>query len=137
MGSLRFEIFHTPGHTPACCSYKIGDNIFTGDALFMPDSGTGRCDFPGGSAEHLYHSVHEVLYKLPETTKVFVAHDYQPGGRNLAYETTIREQKAKNIHLSEDVDEKTFVALREGRDQTLSPPRLMNVSLAANLCGGT
>src|SRR5690606_8118649 len=95
-GSLRLEVIATPGHTPACVTYKIEDAIFTGDALFMHDYGTGRCDFPRGSAEDLYHSVHDRLYALPDATRVFVGHDYQPGGRELAFETTIGRSKAEN-----------------------------------------
>lgn len=102
-GSLRFKVLFTPGHTPACVSYLFGDCVFTGDAIFMPDSGTGRCDFPKGNAQDLYHSISEKLYKLPDETRVFVGHDYQPKGRALAFETTIGEQKKSNIQLKSTI----------------------------------
>jgi glyoxylase-like metal-dependent hydrolase (beta-lactamase superfamily II) len=135
-GSLPFSVIYTPGHTPACCSYVCGDCVFTGDALFMPDAGTGRCDFPGGSASALYHSVHERLYALPRSTRVFVGHDYQPNGRALAYEATIAQQMAENIHIKLHTTEAEFVAFRTARDAQLAPPRLLYPSLRANLAGG-
>ena len=137
-GSLRLKVIPTPGHTPACSSYYFEEAglLFTGDALFMPDFGTGRCDFPGGSAEALYNSIHNVLYSLPDATRVFVGHDYQPGGRGLAYETTIGESKAKSAHIKASTTKDEFVAFRTGRDASLPPPKLLLPSLRANLVGG-
>jgi len=132
-GSLRVQVIATPGHTPACTTYKIGDAIFTGDALFMPDAGTGRCDFPGGSASQLYDSIWQRLYSLPDSTRVFVGHDYQPGGRPLRFQSTIGDQKAHNIHLRANTSRDEFIKFREGRDKTLSAPRLLNPSLDWNL----
>ncbi|MFT5683341.1 MAG: glyoxylase-like metal-dependent hydrolase (beta-lactamase superfamily II) [Myxococcota bacterium] len=136
MGGLSITVIATPGHTPACVSYHIGDALFTGDALFMPDSGTGRCDFPRGSAEDLYRSVHGRLYNLPEETRVFVGHDYQPGGRELAFETTIGVSKSSNKQLTADTDLETFVAFRAARDATLSPPTLLLQSIQVNINAG-
>jgi glyoxylase-like metal-dependent hydrolase (beta-lactamase superfamily II) len=127
----------TPGHTPACASYLIDDAVFTGDALFMPDMGTGRCDFPAGSAHDLYHSVTTRLYTLPDSTRVFVGHDYQPGGRELAYETTIAVQKASNIQLAAATDELTFTEFRSTRDKTLAAPRLLFQSVQINIDAGS
>lgn len=135
-GSLSFKIIFTPGHTPACASYLFEDAVFTGDALFMPDSGTGRCDFPAGSADDLYTSISKRLYALPDDTRVFVGHDYQAGGRDLAYETTIGESKAKNIQLQGDTSRDTFVAFRTARDVTLSAPKLLFQSVQVNVDGG-
>ena len=135
LGSLVLEPIHTPGHTPACYSYRIRDAVFTGDALFMPDSGTGRCDFPGGSAEDLYRSIQK-LYALPDDTRVFVGHDYQPNGRELAYETTIGESKASNIQLTGTTSLEDFVAFRTARDETLKPPRLIFQALQVNANAG-
>lgn len=135
-GTLRIEAINTPGHTPACVSYKIGDAVFAGDTMFMPDFGTGRCDFPGGSAETLYDSVVNKLYKLPDSTRVFVGHDYQPGGRELAYETTIGAAKAENIQLRGDTDREQFVTWRSQRDATLDLPRLIFQSIQVNVNAG-
>ena len=135
-GSLQVEVIATPGHTPACVTYKIGDAIFTGDALFMPDFGTGRCDFPAGSAEDLYDSVVTRLYTLPDETRVFVGHDYQPGGRELAWETTIGESKAANKQLRADTDRAQFVQWRSERDATLDAPRLLLPSIQVNIDAG-
>ena len=132
-GSLRGLCLATPGHTPACMTYKIGSAIFTGDALMMPDAGTGRCDFPGGSASVLYDSILGKLYSLDSSTRVFVGHDYQPGGRPLRYESTIGEEKSSNIHIRAETSRIEFVAFREGRDKTLNAPRLLNPSLDWNL----
>ena len=135
-GALRIEAIATPGHTPACLTYKLDDAIFTGDALFMPDVGTGRCDFPGGSSEDLYASVQR-LYDLPDDTRVFVGHDYPEGrGRELAYETTIGAQKAANIALPADRDQADFVAWRDARDAALSAPRLLFQSVQVNIDAG-
>jgi len=135
-GSIEIKALHTPGHTPACMSYKIGDSVFAGDALFIPDYGTGRCDFPSGSASDLYDSVVGKLYTLDDATKVYVGHDYQPGGRELRYETSIGESKAKNIRLTGTTSKSDFVKSREERDSTLSPPRLILESLQVNINAG-
>ena len=135
-GSLQIETIYTPGHTPACSSYVIGDAVFTGDALFMPDYGTGRCDFPAGSAEDLYTSVFEKLYQLPNHNRVFVGHDYQPNGRPLAFESTIAEEKLKNIQLSEQTTKTSFVEFRNNRDKTLAAPRLLLPSVQVNIDAG-
>ncbi len=135
-GSLTIEAIATPGHTPACLSYLIGDAVFTGDALFMPDYGTGRCDFPAGSARALYRSVTERLYRLPDATRVFVGHDYQPGGRPLAFESTIGAEKAGNVQLPATRDEDEFVAFRSGRDKGLDAPKLLYPSVQVNIDGG-
>jgi len=135
-GALSVRVLHTPGHTPACLSYLIGDALFTGDALFMPDYGTGRCDFPGGSARDLYHSVHDRIYALPEQTRVFVGHDYQPGGRELAYETTVGVSRHANKQLTADTTLADYVAAREARDATLSLPRLLFQSIQVNIRAG-
>lgn len=132
-GSIRLQAINTPGHTPACLTYKTGTWLFTGDALFMPDSGVGRCDFPGGSAPSLYESVFNKIYSFPEDYTVFVGHDYQPGGRPLRYQATVGEQKWGNIHLRENVSREDFISFREGRDKTLSAPRLLQPSLDWNL----
>lgn len=135
-GTLRIDVLPTPGHTPACTSYRVGDAVFTGDTLFMPDYGVGRCDFPGGSAEALYDSVMSKLFTLPDSTRVFVGHDYQPGGRDLRYQSTIGEEKLNNIQLNGHTDKAAFVALRHARDRTLEAPRLMFPSIRFNLNGG-
>lgn len=135
VGSLSFEVIFTPGHTPACATYKFGDAIFTGDALFMPDMGTGRCDFPAGSATDLYDSVQR-LYALPDDTRVFVGHDYQPGGREIAWETTIGEQKRSNVQLKEGTTREEFVEFRTKRDKGLAAPRLLFQSVQVNVDAG-
>lgn len=134
-GSLAVETIHTPGHTPACVTYRIRDAIFTGDTLFMPDSGTGRCDFPGGSADALYTSIQK-LYALPDDTRVFVGHDYQPGGRAPAWETTIGACKRENTQLKGHTTRDEFVAFRTARDKTLAPPKLIFQSLQVNADAG-
>ncbi|BBM86982.1 MBL fold metallo-hydrolase [Candidatus Uabimicrobium amorphum] len=136
VGNMEIETFYTPGHTPACATYKIDNVIFTGDALFMPDMGTGRCDFPGGSASDLYESITKKLYTLPDDTKVFVGHDYMPGGRELRYESTIKEQKENNIQLPGDRSQEEFVKFRQTRDATLSAPRLLFQSVQVNVDAG-
>ncbi len=136
VGSISVDAIHTPGHTLACCSYLIEDVVFVGDTLFMPDSGVGRCDFPGGSAETLFHSIQEKLYRLPDETRVFVGHDYQPNGRPLAFETSIKEEKAHNIHLNAQTQKNEFIDFRTTRDQELSPPKLLIPSLKVNLSAG-
>jgi glyoxylase-like metal-dependent hydrolase (beta-lactamase superfamily II) len=135
-GTLTIDVIATPGHTPACVSYSIGDAVFTGDALFMDDYGTGRCDFPRGSAAALYQSVHAKLYRLPDSTRVFVGHDYQPGGRELRWETTIGKSKAANIQLRADTSEAEFIEFRQTRDATLAPPRLIFQSVQVNVDAG-
>ncbi|MCB9540835.1 MAG: MBL fold metallo-hydrolase [Myxococcales bacterium] len=134
-GTIEVEVIYTPGHTPACATYRIGDAIFTGDALFMPDQGTGRCDFPGGSAQALYKSINK-LYAMPDDTRVFVGHDYQPGGRALAYESTIGEEKAHNVQLNAAMTERQFVEARERRDATLAAPKLLYQSVQVNIDAG-
>lgn len=134
-GTLRIETIATPGHTPACVTYRIGDALFTGDALFMHDYGTGRCDFPRGSAEALYDSIMR-LYALPDTTRVFPGHDYQPNGRAVAWETTIGRSKRDNPQLRATTSKDEFVALRTARDRTLQAPRLLYPSVQVNLDAG-
>ncbi len=134
-GTLVIDTIATPGHTPACVTYRIEDAVFTGDALFMHDYGTGRCDFPRGSAQALFHSIQR-LYDLPDETRVFVGHDYQPGGRPVAYETTIGRSKRDNPQLRAATTEAEFVAMRTGRDRTLQPPRLLYPSVQINIDGG-
>jgi glyoxylase-like metal-dependent hydrolase (beta-lactamase superfamily II) len=135
-GSLHMKAIPTPGHTPACMSYQFGDAVFVGDAIFMPDYGTGRCDFPGGSAHDLYQSVFKNLYSLPDSTRVFVGHDYSPGGREMRFETTIGESKKQNIQLTSHTSEKEFITFREARDKTLSAPRLLLPSIQINIEAG-
>ena len=135
-GSLAVEVIATPGHTPACVTYRLGDAIFTGDALFIEDQGTGRCDFPQGSAETLYRSVHDRLYALPDTTRVFVGHDYQPSGRPLRYETTLGAEKRANVHIREATRFDEFVRFRRERDAQLGPPRLLFPSVQINIDAG-
>ena len=136
VGSLVFTVLMTPGHTPACVSYLFSEMVFTGDALFMPDLGTGRCDFPMGDAETLYRSIMTRLYTLPDKIKAFVGHDYQPGGRGLAYETTIVDQRMSNVHVWQDTQVEDFVKLRRERDKTLSPPALLFQSVQINIDAG-
>lgn len=135
-GSLAIEVLFTPGHTPACASYKIEDAVFTGDALFMPDSGVGRCDFPGGNAEALYDSVTQKLFALPDSTRVFTGHDYQPNGRALRFESSIAEEKALNIHLKAETGKAEFVKFRTERDKTLTAPKLLLPSIQVNIDAG-
>ncbi|PRQ02559.1 Beta-lactamase hydrolase-like protein [Enhygromyxa salina] len=135
-GSLRFEVIFTPGHTPACVCYLFGDALFTGDTMFMPDMGTGRCDFPAGSAGDLYDSITSRIYTLPDDTRIFVGHDYQPGGRALAYETSVGEQKRTNKQLPADRSRAEFVEFRTTRDAGLSTPRLLFQSVQVNVDAG-
>ncbi len=136
LGDLTIRVLHTPGHTPACVTYLIGDAAFAGDTLFMPDYGTARADFPGGDARALYRSIQKML-ALPPETRVFVGHDYLPAGRtDYRWETTIAEQAAHNIHAHAGIGEDTFVAMREARDKTLAPPRLILPSLQVNIRAG-
>ena len=136
IGQMRADILHTPGHTPACLTYVIGDAAFVGDTLFMPDFGTARCDFPGGSAQDLYQSIQKIL-ALPDATRIFVGHDYKAPGRDeFAWETTVGEQKALNVHIGEGRPMAEFVAMREDRDATLGMPRLILPSLQTNMRAG-
>ena len=135
-GSLKIEVIFTPGHTPACASYKIGDAVFVGDAIFMPDMGTGRCDFPAGSATNLYNSITSKLYSLPDATRIFVGHDYQPGGRELAWETTVAAEKQNNIQLKASTSEADFVQFRAARDKQLAAPKLLFQSVQVNIDAG-
>jgi glyoxylase-like metal-dependent hydrolase (beta-lactamase superfamily II) len=136
VGQLRIDVLHTPGHTPACLTYVAGDAAFVGDTLFMPDFGTARCDFPGGSAEVMFDSVQRIL-ALPEATRIFVGHDYKaPGRDSYAWESTVGEQKARNVHIGAGRAKADFVALRETRDATLAMPRLIIPSLQINMRAG-
>lgn len=134
-GSLKIKTIFTPGHTPACASYLIDDAVFTGDALFMPDYGTGRCDFPAGSSDALYDSVKK-LYELPDSTRVFVGHDYQPNGRGVEFESSIGEEKRNNIQLKSDTARQDFVDFRNRRDKTLAAPKLLLPSVQINIQAG-
>jgi glyoxylase-like metal-dependent hydrolase (beta-lactamase superfamily II) len=135
-GTLSIQVRQTPGHTPACVSYIIEDAIFTGDAIFMPDSGTGRCDFPSGSAELLFSSIQEKIYSLPDQTRIFVGHDYQPNGRSLKFETTVGEQKENNIQLKKNTTKNEYVEFRTKRDKTLATPKLLIPSIQVNIDAG-
>ncbi len=135
LGSVTVRVIATPGHTNDSVSYLMGDALFTGDSLFMPDGGTARCDFPGGDAGRLFQSIQR-LYSLPDDTRVFVCHDYAPGGRPVACETTIGEQKRSNIHVREGVQEMDYVKLRRARDSSLAMPVLMLPSVQVNIRAG-
>ena len=136
IGQMRGDVLHTPGHTPACLTYIIVDAAFVGDTLFMPDFGTARCDFPGGSSEKLFSSIQKIL-TLPDATRIFVGHDYKaPGREEYAWETTVGEQKAKNVHIGNGKSKEDFVKLRDDRDVTLGMPRLIVPSLQVNMRAG-
>ena len=136
IGGVQGLVLHTPGHTPACLTYVIGDAAFVGDTLFMPDYGTARCDFPGGSAAELYESIQKIL-TLPDATRIFVCHDYKaPGRDSYAWETTVADEKSRNVHIGGGKDKDSFVAMREARDKTLSMPRLIIPSLQVNMRAG-
>lgn len=136
IGHLEAKAIHTPGHTPACMSYIIGDAVFVGDTLFMPDYGTARADFPGGDARTLHKSIQR-LFTLPAETRVFLCHDYlAPGRDEYAWETTIGTQKAHNVHVHDGISEDEFVAMREARDETLDLPRLILPSVQVNMRAG-
>ena len=135
VGSIEASVMFSPGHTLASITYLIGDAAFVHDTLFMPDSGTARADFPGGSAATLWQSIQEII-ALPETTRVFTGHDYQPGKRKPLWESTVGEQKRENTHLVKAKTEQQFVALREARDRTLPMPKLILHALQINICGG-
>lgn len=135
VGNLRIKPLFVPGHTPACMAYEIGDAIFVGDTLFMPDVGTARCDFPGGSAKTLYQSVKKIL-SYPDNTRLFMCHDYPPNNRPIAYESTVGEEKKKNIHIHEGVSEEQFIEMRTKRDKTLEMPVLILPSIQLNIRAG-
>lgn len=135
IGSMTAFAMLTPGHTPACMAHVIGDATFVGDTLFMPDGGTARADFPGGDARVLYRSIKRVL-ELPPEMRLFMCHDYGPGGRTIRWETTVAEERASNIHVRDGVSEDDFVRMREQRDKTLSLPKLIIPSIQVNMKGG-
>lgn len=135
VGNMLCRAIHTPGHTPACMTHIMGDAAFVGDTLFMPDGGTARADFPGGDARVLYQSIQRVL-SLPDETRLFMCHDYMPGGREVEYETTVGAEKQSNIHVHVGTSEAQFVAMREARDATLGMPRLILPSLQVNMRAG-
>lgn len=134
-GNLKFKTICVPGHTPACVAYEIGDAIFVGDTIFMPDVGTARCDFPGGDAKNLFNSINKILSK-PDDTRLFMCHDYPPTDRKIAYETTVGEQKNKNIHIHKNVNEEEFVSMRTAKDKTLEMPVLIIPSIQINIRAG-
>jgi glyoxylase-like metal-dependent hydrolase (beta-lactamase superfamily II) len=135
IGAMAGRVMHTPGHTPACITYVIGDAAFVGDTLFMPDYGTARCDFPGGDAKTLYASIGKVL-ALPPGTRLFMCHDYMPGGRDVAWETTVADEKANNLHVHDGIEEAAFVKMRTERDKTLDMPVLILPSVQVNMRAG-
>lgn len=136
IGSLEARAIHTPGHTPACMTYLIGDTGFVGDTLFMPDYGTARCDFPGGDARTLFQSIHR-LFSLPDDTRLFMCHDYKaPGRDDFRFQTTVAEQRAHNVHVHEGIGEAEFVAMRSARDATLGMPMLILPSVQVNMRAG-
>jgi glyoxylase-like metal-dependent hydrolase (beta-lactamase superfamily II) len=136
LGQCTIEVISTPGHTSDSVSFRVGDAVFVGDTLFMPDGGSARCDFPGGDARQLYRSVNERLYALPPTTRVYVCHDYCPGGRAPRCETTVDEQRRSNLHIRAGVDEHEFVRMRTERDATLDVPNLIVPSVQVNIRAG-
>jgi glyoxylase-like metal-dependent hydrolase (beta-lactamase superfamily II) len=137
LGRFEIRVLETPGHTPACVTYVVGDAAFVGDTLFMPDSGSARCDFPGGDAGTLYRSIRRIL-ALPTDTRIYVCHDYKAGGARdkFAWETSVAAQRADNIHIREEIAEAEFIALREGRDKTLTLPVLILPAVQYNMRGG-
>ncbi|MDX1392537.1 MAG: MBL fold metallo-hydrolase, partial [Rheinheimera sp.] len=135
IGSVTAQVLNTPGHTNDSVSYLIDGHLFVGDSLFMPDAGTARCDFPGGDAALLYRSIQRI-YQLPDETKIYMCHDYQPGGRELRYQTSVAEQKTQNIHVKADTPVAEFVQKREARDKTLSVPRLIYPAVQVNIRAG-
>jgi glyoxylase-like metal-dependent hydrolase (beta-lactamase superfamily II) len=136
IGNLDGEVIYTPGHTPACVSYKVEDAVFVGDTLFMPDYGTARADFPGGNARDLFRSIKRIL-DLPPETRLFICHDYKaPGRDSYAWETTVEEERERNVHVRDGVSEDEFVAMREARDATLAAPLLLLPSIQVNIRGG-
>jgi glyoxylase-like metal-dependent hydrolase (beta-lactamase superfamily II) len=135
IGKVEGRVLHTPGHTPACATYVIGDAAFVGDTIFMPDFGTARCDFPGADPAALYRSIQRLL-ALPDETRLFMCHDYGPGGREVAWETTVAEERAGNVHVHDGIDEAAFVEMRRARDATLDVPALILPSLQVNMRAG-
>lgn len=136
IGNIQARALHTPGHTPACMTYVVGDAAFVGDTLFMPDYGTARCDFPGGDARELYRSIRKI-FALPSETRLFMCHDYKAPGRDeYRWETTVAEERARNVHAHDGVDEDSFVAMRRKRDATLDMPRLILPSVQVNMRAG-
>jgi glyoxylase-like metal-dependent hydrolase (beta-lactamase superfamily II) len=136
LGNLSINVLHTPGHTPACVTYVIGDAAFVGDTMFMPDYGTARADFPGGSAHALYGSIRKIL-DLPPETRIFVGHDYLPKGRSeFVWETTVADQRAHNVHMHDGISEAEFIAMRTARDKTLEAPQLILPALQVNIRAG-
>jgi len=135
IGGLTATAMHTPGHTPACMTYHVGDALFVGDTMFMPDFGTARCDFPGGDARVLYRSIQRLL-ELPPETRMFMCHDYMPNGREMQYETTVGEQKASNLQVHDGISEDEFVAMRSAKDKTLDMPTLILPSVQVNMRAG-
>ena len=135
LGRMQLQAFSVPGHTPACMAYQVGDAVFVGDTLFMPDVGSARCDFPGGDARALYASVQKIL-SLPPQTRLFMCHDYPPEGRAVTFETTVAEQRVGNIHLKDGISEAEFVQMRTARDETLAMPVLMLPAVQVNLRAG-
>ena len=136
LGGIDAQVIATPGHTPACVTYVIGDSAYVGDTLFMPDFGTARTDFPGGSAKQLYHSIQKI-FALPGDTRLFMCHDYKAPGRDeFAWETSVKEQRDNNIHINKSISEAAFVALREGRDAQLGMPKLILPSIQVNIRAG-
>jgi len=135
IGALEVEVMAVPGHTPACVAYRIDDAVFVGDTLFMPDVGTARCDFPGGDAQQLYRSVRRLL-DLPGHTRLFMCHDYPPGGREVRFVSSVAEQRAGNIHIRDGISAESFVAMRKARDQTLEMPVLILPAVQVNIRAG-
>jgi len=135
IGDMPVEVMYTPGHTPACLTFVIGDAAFVGDTLFMPDGGSARADFPGGDAGQLYDSIQRVL-ALPDETRLFMCHDYGPNGREIRWETTVADEKAHNIHVGGGTSREDFIAMREARDATLAMPKLIIPSLQVNMRAG-
>lgn len=136
IGTMTAFAMHTPGHTPACTTHVIGDAAFVGDTLFMPDGGTARADFPGGDARTLFRSIRKILETLPPQTRLFMCHDYAPGGREVKWQTTVAEERSSNIHVKDGTTEDAFVAMREARDKTLGAPKLIIPSLQVNIRAG-
>ncbi len=135
IGNIEARVMHTPGHTPACATYVMGDAAFVGDTLFMPDFGTARCDFPGGDARQLYRSIHKIL-SLPPETRLFLCHDYAPNGRGYRWETTVATERAENIHVRNGISEAEFVTMRTERDKQLAMPMLILPSVQVNMRAG-
>jgi glyoxylase-like metal-dependent hydrolase (beta-lactamase superfamily II) len=135
IGNLSAKALYVPGHTPACVAYQVGDAVFVGDTLFMPDVGSARCDFPGGCAKTLYASARKIL-SLPASTRLFMCHDYPPEDRAVRFETTVAEQRAHNIHLHDGIDEAEFVRMRTARDATLAMPVLILPAVQINIRAG-